>query len=153
MARARRAGTLLRVTDREGGATVGHLLHLADVPETVIPDGRWQPLNERLGIRTFGISAIRMEPGEDPDIEHDEASSGHQEAYVVVAGRAAFRLGDREVEAAPGDVVAVPDPAERRSFRALEPGTRVVCLGAGPGAEQPFGEWIARAAAQGERAG
>jgi hypothetical protein len=33
---------------------MGHLLHLPDVPETVIPAGRWQPLNERLGIRTFG---------------------------------------------------------------------------------------------------
>jgi quercetin dioxygenase-like cupin family protein len=129
---------------------MGELLHLADVPVTAIPDGRWQPLNGPLGIRTFGISAVVADPGEELDIEHDEADSGHQEVYVVVAGRAGFRLGDREVEAGPGDVVAVPDPAERRSFWALEPETRIVCLGAGPGAEEPFGAWIARqAAAQG----
>ena len=48
----------------------------------------------------------------------------------------------REVEAGPGDVVAVADPAETRSYRALEPGTRIVCFGAGPGAEHAYGEWI-----------
>jgi len=122
---------------------MGTVLHLSDVPETVIPSGRWQPLNERLGIRAFGISAVAMDPGDDFDIEHEESESGQQEAYVVVTGRAAFRLGDEEVEAGPGDVVAVPDPAEIRSYRALEPGTRIVCLGAAPIKDHPYGQWIA----------
>ena len=122
---------------------MGTVLHLSDVPETVIPSGRWQPLNERLGIRAFGISAVAMDPGDDFDIEHEETESGQQEAYVVVTGRASFRLGDEEVEAGPGDVVAVPDPAEIRSYRALEPGTRIVCLGAEPIKDHPYGQWIA----------
>jgi len=117
------------------------------VPETVIPAGRWQPLNTRLGIRAFGISAVVMDPGEDADIEHDEADCGHQEVYVVVSGRAEFRLGDERVEAGPGDVVAVPDPGETRDYRALEPGTRIVCIGAEPVSEHPYGEWIANDAA------
>jgi mannose-6-phosphate isomerase-like protein (cupin superfamily) len=127
---------------------MGRLLHLPDVPETVIPAGRWQPLNERLGIRNFGVNAVAMDPGDDADIEHDEADCGHQEVYVVVAGRAAFRLGDEQVEAGPGDVVAVPDPAETRDYWALEPGTRILCFGAGSGAEHGFGEWIAEDAAR-----
>ncbi len=126
---------------------MGRMLHLADVPEVSIADGRWQPLNAPLGITNFGVSAVAMEPGEALDIEHDEAESGHQELYIVVSGRARFRLGDDEVEAGPGDVVAVADPAETRDYRAVEPGTRIVCIGAGPGAQEPFGEWIARAAA------
>ena len=65
---------------------MGRLLHLADLPETRIPAGRWQALNEPLGITTFGVSAVAIDPGEEPDIEHDEANSGHQEVYVVVAG-------------------------------------------------------------------
>jgi quercetin dioxygenase-like cupin family protein len=125
---------------------MGHLVHLSDVPAHTIADARWQPLNEPLGIRNFGISAVAIEPGGDADIEHDEARSQHQEVYVVVSGRAGFRLGDTEVEAGPGDVVAVPDPAERRDYWALEPGTRIVCIGAGPGAEHDFGGWITRAA-------
>ena len=127
---------------------MGTVLHLSDVPETVIPSGRWQPLNERLGIRAFGISAVAMDPGDDFDIEHEESESGQQEVYVVVSGRAAFRLGDEEVEAGPGDVVAVPDPAEIRSYRALEPGTRIVCLGAEPIKDHPYGQWIADDAEQ-----
>ena len=87
---------------------MGHKVNLAEVPETAISSGRWQPLNERLGITHFGISAVVMDPGEEADIEHDEANAGHQEAYVVVTGRAGFRLGDEEVEAGPGDIVVVP---------------------------------------------
>jgi quercetin dioxygenase-like cupin family protein len=121
---------------------MGHLLRLSDVPETVLAAGRWQPLNKRLEIRNFGVNAVGLEPGGDADIEHDEADCGHQEVYVVVAGRAGFRLGDEQVEAGPGDVVAVPDPAETRDYWALEPGTRIVCIGAGPGAEHDYGAWI-----------
>ena len=70
---------------------MGTKLNLSQVPETAIPAGRWQPLNERLGITHFGISAVVMDP--------------------------------------------------------LEPGTRIVCLGAGTGAEHPYGRWITEAAA------
>jgi mannose-6-phosphate isomerase-like protein (cupin superfamily) len=121
-------------------------VHLADVPEERIPSGRWQPLNERLGVRAFGVNAVVMDPGDEFDIEHDEADCGHQEMYVVVAGRAGFRIGGEELEAGPGDVVAVPDPAERRDYWALEPGTRIVCIGAAPGPEHPYGRWIAEEA-------
>jgi quercetin dioxygenase-like cupin family protein len=123
---------------------MGHLVHLSELPEHVIADGRWQPLNDRLEIRNFGVNAVAMDPGDDADIEHDEADCGHQEVYVVVSGRAAFRLGGEQVEAGPGDVVAVPDPAETRDYWALEPGTRIVCFGAGPGAEHDYGAWITR---------
>ena len=125
---------------------MGRIVHLSEVPETVISSGRWQPLNDRLDIRNFGISAVAMDPGDDFNIEHDEADGGHQEVYVVVTGRAGFRVGDEEFEAGPGDVVAVPDPGETRNYWAVEPGTRIVCLGAGPGAEHDYGAWIAREA-------
>jgi mannose-6-phosphate isomerase-like protein (cupin superfamily) len=127
---------------------MGRIVHLPDVPVTELSDGRWQQLNQRLGIKAFGVNAVLMDPGDKSDIEHDEKESGHQEVYVVVTGRAAFRLGDEEVEAGPGDVVAVGDPEETRDYRALEPGTRIVCFGAAPGAEHPYGEWIERSAAQ-----
>jgi mannose-6-phosphate isomerase-like protein (cupin superfamily) len=127
---------------------MGTVLSLFDVPATATPEGRWQALNSPLGVTTFGVNAVVMEPGEEADIEHDELGSGHQEVYVVVTGRAAFSFGAAEVEAGPGDVVAVPDPAERRSYRALEPATRIVCVGAGAGAEHPYGEWIAESASE-----
>ena len=121
---------------------MGRIVQLSGVPEVAIDAGRWQPLNERLGISAFGVNGVVMDPGDEADIEHDEADSGHQEVYVVVAGRAAFRIGDEELEAGPGDVVAVPDASETRDYRAVEPGTRIVCFGAAPGEAHPYGEWI-----------
>src|SRR5207237_117915 len=79
-----------------------------------------------------GINAIVCDPGETIDTEHDETDSGQQEAYIVVAGRAEFRIGTDVAQAGPGTVIAVADTAVTRSFRPLEPGTRVVCVGAVP---------------------
>ena len=72
--------------------------------------GRWQPLNGPLAVGGFGISAIVCDPGEELDIEHDESVSGQQEVYIVVAGRAAFEIGEETMEAGPGEVVSAPDP-------------------------------------------
>ena len=128
---------------------MGRKVSLSEVPVYEIPYGRWQRLNEPLGIRAFGISAVAMEPGDGADMTHDEADCGHQEVYVVISGRAAFQLGDEQVEAGPGDVVSVPEPAETRNYWALEPGTRIVCIGAEPVKEHPYGEWIAEEASKG----
>ena len=106
------------------------------------PYGRWQQLNGALGVNAFGLNAIVLDPGEDIDIEHDETDSGHQEVYVVVEGRARFTIGGETIVAGPGTVVAAVDPAATRNYESLEPGTRIVCIGAAPGAEHPYGEWI-----------
>ena len=120
---------------------------LSTHPVTPSPYGRWQALNAGLGVTAFGINAIVCDPGETIDTEHDETDSGQEEAYIVVAGRAEFRVGSEVTEAGPGTVVAVADTAVTRSFRALEPGTRVVCVGAVPAADPPaYGSWIAEAA-------
>jgi mannose-6-phosphate isomerase-like protein (cupin superfamily) len=123
------------------------IVNLADEPITPTPYGRWQALNVPLGVTAFGINAIVCDPGEEIGTAHDEVDTGQHEAYIVVAGRAEFQLGPDVSEIGPGTIVAVPDPAVPRSFRALEPGTRVVCVGAVPTANAPaFGEWIGEAA-------
>ena len=63
-----------------------------------------------------------------------------------MAGRGFFRIGDDEVEAGPGQVVSAPDPAAVRSYGALEPGTRIVCIGGAPAGDQSYGSWIGDAA-------
>jgi mannose-6-phosphate isomerase-like protein (cupin superfamily) len=111
--------------------------------------GRWQQLNGPLGVEAFGMNAIVCEPGEAFDIEHDEADTGHQEVYVVVSGRAEFAIGDQRVEAGPGTVVSAPDPSVTRSYRAIEPDTRIVCIGAPLVAKGAYGEWIDQAGVHG----
>ena len=41
--------------DKAKRPVMGQIAKLSEVPETVISSGRWQPLNERLGISNFGI--------------------------------------------------------------------------------------------------
>jgi mannose-6-phosphate isomerase-like protein (cupin superfamily) len=115
---------------------------LTSHPAKATEFGRWQQLNEPLGVSAFGLNAIVCEPGEDIGISHDEAETGHQEIYVVVSGRAEFTIGGERIEAGPGTVVAAPDPSATRDYRALEPNTRIVCVGAAPGEPHPYGEWI-----------
>ena len=78
------------------------VVDLRSQPTVQTPYGRWQPLNGALGVDAVGVNAVVMEPGEEADIAHDESESGHQEVYVVVAGRLAFTLGDEEVVLEPG---------------------------------------------------
>ena len=101
---------------------MGTVARLSEVPEIANGSGRWQPLNKRLGITAFGVNGVVRDPEDAADIEHDEIDGGHQEVYVVVAGRAAFRIGEEEVEAGPGDVVAVPDPSRRATTGRSNPG-------------------------------
>jgi mannose-6-phosphate isomerase-like protein (cupin superfamily) len=123
------------------------VVDLTTHPAVATPYGRWQPLNGPLGVAGFGISAIVCDPGEEFKSEHDESENDQQEVYVVVMGRAAFRVGDDELEAGPGQVVSAPEPAAVRSYRALEPGTRIVCIGGAPtGDDQGYGSWISDAA-------
>jgi len=122
---------------------------LTTLPVTATPYGRWQRLNGPLGLTAFGLNAMACDPGEEFDIAHDESETGQQEAYVVIAGRVEFTIGDDTVVAGPGQVVSAPDPTATRSYRAIEPGSRLVCIGAAPGASQPYGEWIEEAAGEG----
>ena len=122
-------------------------IDLSAHPVTPTSFGRWQPLNAPLGVTAFGISAVVCDPDEPFTIDHDEAETGQQEVYVVVAGRARFTIGDETLDAVPGEVVAVADPAVTRGFIALDPETRIVCVGAGAdGREQAYGQWITDAA-------
>lgn len=121
---------------------------LGEQPFLKTPWGRWQPLNGPLDVTAFGINAIVLDPGEEIDIEHDATYDPQEEIYVVVSGRAVFDVAGDEVTAAPGTIVSVPDPATVRTYRALDPGTRIVCIGA-PVPENPraFGTWLADVAA------
>ena len=119
------------------------IVRLADVPVVTTEYGRWQPLNGPLGISGFGINAFTVDTDEDVDTTHDESESKQQELYVVIAGRAALTIDGVEHEAAAGTLVSVPDPATMRSMRALEDGTRILCIGSAAGTgDEGYGGWI-----------
>ena len=114
----------------------------------------WRPVRHTLGVEAFGVNAYTQpEAGGDLIEEHDETGGGagkHQELYVVLSGRATFRAGDRELDAAAGTFVFFDDPAERRSAVAAEENTTVLAVGAPLGGSYEVSpwEWYFRADAQ-----
>ncbi|MGN6378785.1 MAG: TPR end-of-group domain-containing protein [Gaiellales bacterium] len=110
----------------------------------------FRPLRRRLGVRSFGVNAFTAdEAGQHVIEEHDESGSGaggHEEMYVVISGRATFRVGGEQIDAPAGTAVLVPELTTRRSAVAAEPGTTVLVVG-GPADRSiptsPFEFWFA----------
>lgn len=104
---------------------------------------RWTPIRRRFGLSAFGMNAYTArEAGQDVVEEHTESRLGHEEVYVVVAGRATFTLGEETVDAPAGTIVVLRDPATRRYAVAAEPATTVLAVGGKPGQHDPSAwEW------------
>jgi len=98
---------------------------------------RWTPVRKHFGITAVGISAYTAtEVGQDVVEEHTEEQLGHEELYVVIAGRATFVLDGEEKDVPAGSVVFLRDPKVKRYARAEEPGTTVLAIGGKPGSHE-----------------
>ena len=94
----------------------------------------WAPIRLTLGVQAFGVNAWTGRGAGDVVIpEHDEAPTGHEELYVVVAGHATFTVAGDEVDAPTGTIVFVRDPAAKRGAIARDPDTTVLSVGAKAG--------------------
>jgi mannose-6-phosphate isomerase-like protein (cupin superfamily) len=112
---------------------------------------RWHPVRHALGVRAFGVNAYSGGAGDDVIEEHtesDENGHGHQELYVVLSGRARFRIDGETVDAPAGTLVFLPEPSARRHAVAQEDGTTVLALGGEPGAPYEVSAWEWRFRAQ-----
>jgi quercetin dioxygenase-like cupin family protein len=90
----------------------------------------WRPLRRTLDVEAFGINAyVAPTAGDDVVEEHTEESLGHEEVYVVLAGRATFTLDEETLDAPAGTIVFVHDPKVRRHATAAEPETSVLAIG------------------------
>jgi tetratricopeptide (TPR) repeat protein len=98
---------------------------------------RWKPVRRHFGITAYGINAYTAdEAGQDVVEDHTEQTLGHEELYVVLAGRATFRLDGEAVEAPAGTAVFIRDPSVRRQATAAEAGTTVLAVGGKPGSHE-----------------
>ena len=114
---------------------------------------RWKPVRRHFGITAYGINAYTAdEVGQDVVENHTEETLGHEELYVVLAGRATFHLDGDEVDAPAGTAVFIRDPAVRREAKAADAGTTVLAIGGRPGSHEISG-WEYSFAAYGMLAG
>jgi tetratricopeptide (TPR) repeat protein len=102
----------------------------------------WRPVRRRFDIRSFGVNAYTAAEAGQRVVEEHREQDGHEELYVVLAGRATFTLEGEEYDAPAGTLVHCP-PGTLRSAFAAEAGTTVLGIGAKPGvAFEPSGwEW------------
>ncbi len=113
----------------------------------------WRPVRRTLDIGAFGINAyVAPNVGDDVVEEHTEESLGHEEVYVVLAGRAAFTLDEEALDAPAGTIVFVQDPRVKRHARAAEPGTAVLAVGGPRGGVYEPSPWEDFFAAEKHRA-
>jgi quercetin dioxygenase-like cupin family protein len=108
------------------------MIESIDIVEIKRPSG-WSPIRRELGVRSFGINAWSGDEGARLVGEHDEKPSGQEELYLVLSGSALFTVDGEELEAEPGRVVFVPDPASKRTAVASADGTVVLSVGGKPG--------------------
>jgi tetratricopeptide (TPR) repeat protein len=92
----------------------------------------WRPIRRHFDIRAFGVNAYTAERAGQRVVEEHREEGGHEELYVVVAGRATFMLEREEHDAPAGTLVHCP-PGTLRSAFAAEAGTMVLGIGAKPG--------------------
>jgi tetratricopeptide (TPR) repeat protein len=123
--------TVLQISDIEG-IPVGESL-------------TWRPVRRTLGVEAFGVNAYTAENAGDEIVEdHDETGSGaggHQELYVVIAGRATFTVDGKEFDAPAGTLVFLRDPKVRRAAVAAEPNSTVLAVGGEPGEAYEVSPW------------
>jgi len=102
----------------------------------------WRPVRHRLGIRAFGVNAwIGRNAGDRVIEDHTEEGTGHEELYVVIAGRATFVIGDQRVDAPPGTFLFIRDAGIRRVAHAEEAGTTILAVGASRGEAFEVSAW------------
>jgi tetratricopeptide (TPR) repeat protein len=123
----------------------GRVVHIDELESFPIEGQQgltWRPVRRHFDVRAFGINAYTAKEAGDRVVEEHREEDGHEELYVVVSGRATFKVEGEEHDAPPGTLVHCPPGTLREAF-AAEPGTTVLGIGAKPGEVfQPSGwEW------------
>lgn len=127
---------------------VARIDDLARIP---VAEGlEWRPIARRFGIRAFGVNAYTSERVGGWVVEEHTEGTGHEELYIVVAGRARFTLDGEDVDAPAGTLVFLPDANVKRVAIAEEQGTIMLAVGGWPDRafEPSAWEWFFEAYAQ-----
>jgi len=114
--------------------------HIDDLPFEIdeeFPTTEWKPLRRYFGIGSFGTNLARArKAGDVLTRDHTEvydAGTQHEELFLVVSGRATYRVNGEEIDAPAGTFLYVPDPMAVRGAVAREAGTVLLIVGGEPG--------------------
>ena len=91
---------------------MAHQLLHSDDPSIEDFRGVFFKIRRALGTTAFGLNEIRL-PADAKGIEHDEAETGHEEVYLVLAGSGAFTIDGEDVAVGEGDYLKITAEATR----------------------------------------
>ena len=97
-----------------------------------IPGIRFRPAREALGVSSWGMNVLELDPQCAGYPEHDHKSDGHEEVYVVLKGSVVAQIDGAEHVLGAGDMIAVPG-TKRRKFITRAEGATLLALGGTPG--------------------
>ncbi len=100
----------------------------------------WHSARHYFGITGFGVNAVTKNKGENLTPAHNEKTSGQQELFVVLKGKASFSIGKDKYTAKEGEAVFV-EPEIERSAEALATPTMLLIIGGAPGKAYQIGDW------------
>jgi quercetin dioxygenase-like cupin family protein len=97
-----------------------------------IPGIRFRMARQALGVSSWGMNVIELDPGCTGYPEHDHESEGHEEVYLVLRGSIVLQSGGVERVLSQGDFVRVA-PEVQRKFVTRAEGATLLALGGTPG--------------------
>jgi mannose-6-phosphate isomerase-like protein (cupin superfamily) len=93
--------------------------------------GLFRKARSELGVRSFGLAFVELDPGAENYPEHDH-SGGQEEVFIVLRGKGEMTIEGEKVPLDPDTVVRVGPDAKRRIHPGRE-GMRLVAIGGTPG--------------------
>lgn len=93
---------------------------------------RFRAAREALGVSSWGMSVLELDAGCAAYPEHDHASDGHEEVYVVLRGSALLVAGGEERPLEVGDMARVGG-GTRRKLVTRDRAATILALGGTPG--------------------
>jgi hypothetical protein len=109
--------------------------------------GAFHLVRRHFDVQAFGVNGATGNAGDVVISEHDErddteyGTEGHEELFAVLSGHAVFTVDGEDIDAPPGTLVFVRDPALNRSARATADGTEILAVGGRPGAAFAVSRW------------
>lgn len=97
-----------------------------------IPGIRFRHAREALGVSAWGMNVLELDPGCAGYPEHDHASDGQEEVYVVLRGSVVLQADGAEHVLSQGDFVRVAAHLKRKLVT-REEGATLLALGGTPG--------------------
>jgi len=95
--------------------------------------GAFKRARAELGVTSFGMQIIDMPPNVDAYPEHDHATDGQEEVYMVLRGSADVDIEGERIPMDPETLLRVA-PGTSRKVLPGDQGVRILVVGGKPGA-------------------